>query len=130
MGGFDGPGGIAISPKTGTVYVANDLSSTVSVISGKTNGVTTSIGFPDGNVGTEEVAVSPKTGNVYAEGVTNGGLVNDSAGALWVISGQTNTVTGHVFITDGVTISEGAISPRTGDVYSIGSANDVSVISG
>jgi len=84
VGSFDGPGGIAISPKTGTVYVANDISSTVSVISGKTSTVTASISFPDGNAGTAEVAVSPVTGSVYANGVTNGGLTNNSLGALWV----------------------------------------------
>jgi hypothetical protein len=47
-----------------------------------------------------------------------------------VISGKTNTIKGHVIIQDGVSISQGAISPRTGDAYSVGYANDVSVISG
>ncbi len=130
---FGGSGQIAISPKTGTVYVGNDISGNVSVINGKTNKLTGLILFPDGYLHAEDVAVNPVTGDVYAEtviyGVTSPGGVN-TEGAFWVINGKTNKLTGHVIIKDGVTISQGAISPRTGDVYSFGAANDVSVISG
>jgi YVTN family beta-propeller protein len=38
-----GPGGVAADRKTKTIYVANDFSSTVSVISGRTNTVTATI---------------------------------------------------------------------------------------
>jgi YVTN family beta-propeller protein len=131
---FGGSGQIAISPKTGTVYVGNDMSGNVSVISGKTNKLTGLIEFPDGYLHAEDVAVSPVTGDVYVEnviyGVTSPGGGESAEGAFWVINGKTNKLSGHVVIKDGVSISQGAISPRTGDAYSTGSANDVSVISG
>ena len=126
VGYFGGSGAIAISPKTGTVYVGNDISGNVSVINGKTNTLTGLIEFPDGYQHAEDVAVNPVNGDVYAETVTSG---VSNAGAFWVINGKTNKLTGHVIIKDGVSISQGAISPRTGDAYSFGAAN-VSVISG
>ena len=126
VGYFGGSGQIAISPKTGSVYVANDLSGNVSVISGKTNTVT---GLISGLLHPDDLAANPVTGNVYVASVAYNSAGNN-AGALSVISSKTNKVTGDVIIKDGVTISQGAVSPRTGDVYSIGSANDVSVISG
>ena len=122
---WGGPGAIAISPKTGTVYVANDLSSDVSVISGKTNTVT---GLISGLLHPQELAANPVTGNVYVESVADN-IAGNNSGALSVISSKTNKVTGDVIIKDGVTITQGAVSPRTGDVYSFGDTN-VSVISG
>jgi DNA-binding beta-propeller fold protein YncE len=78
-------------------------------------------------VGTQpsDVAVSPVTGAAYvvSEGYHTGNLVT-------AISGKTSKLAGHVIVKDGVSISQSAVSPRTGDVYSIGSASDVSVISG
>jgi len=58
------PEQVAVDPKTDTIYVANVIDSTVSVISGRTDKVTAAI-----PVGTLEqptgVAVDPKTGTAY-----------------------------------------------------------------
>jgi YVTN family beta-propeller protein len=69
------PQGVAVNSATGTVYVANFLSSTVSVISAKTDQVTAVIHVgsnPDG------VAVNPSTGTVY--------VANSGSNTLSVIS--------------------------------------------
>src|ERR1700753_2092596 len=76
------PLGVAVDPTTGNVYVANEGSDTVSVISEKTNMVTATIPVGPGPFG---VAVDPTTGNVY---VTDSGDASVS-----VISEMTNTVT-------------------------------------
>jgi YVTN family beta-propeller protein len=57
-----GPGGVAADRKTKTIYVANDFSSTVSVISGRTNTVTATVPVGDGPQG---VAAVPKTHTGY-----------------------------------------------------------------
>ena len=75
---------------TGTVYVANSGSNTVSVISGRTGTVTGTI-----TVGTipAAVAVNPVTGTVY--------VTNNSDGTVSVISGRTGTVTGTITVGTG-----------------------------
>lgn len=125
-GGDVGSGAISISPKTGTVYVSNDIPGTVSVISGKTNKVTGVIEFPSGYSSAEGIAVSPVNGDVYAKDATNVG--GREASAFWVINGKTNKLSGHVIVGEGASISQKAISPRTGDAYIC--ATDVLVISG
>src|SRR6266581_4240266 len=76
-----GPFGVAVNPKTNTIYVTNPPSETVTVISGQTNTVVATIpvagGLPSG------VAVNPKTNTIY---------VANAGGMVSVISGQTNTV--------------------------------------
>ena len=59
------PISVTVNPPTGDVYVTNFNDGTVSVISGRTNTVTTTIPVGNGPVG---VAVNPPTGAVY---VTN-----------------------------------------------------------
>jgi YVTN family beta-propeller protein len=128
VGGYDvGSGVIAISPKTGTVYVSNFTPGTVSVISGKTNKVTGVIGFPGGYSSSGGIAVNPVNGDVYARDVTY--VAGREANAFWVINGTTNKLAGHVIVKDGPSISQKAVSPRTGDAY-IAAATDVLVISG
>src|SRR5260221_1088222 len=74
------PVGVAVNPRTDTIYVANANSGTVSVISGRTNTVvgTIRVGRVPGGV-----AANPRTNTIY---VTNDR--RDSTGQ--VISGQTN----------------------------------------
>jgi YVTN family beta-propeller protein len=97
------PFGVAVNPKTNTLYVTNYSSPTVWVISGRTNTVTASISDPDGAYG---VAVNPKTNTVY---------VGDFS-ALAVISGRTNTVTAHIGIGAGPGYGV-AVDPKTNRVY-------------
>ncbi len=71
------PWGDAVNPVTGTVYVTNSGSGTVSVISGRTHRVTGTI--TTGVNGPYGVAVNPRTGTVY--------VTNIDGGTVSVISG-------------------------------------------
>jgi len=70
------PFAVAVNPVTGTVYVVNAGSNSVSVISGRTDTVTATI-----PVGSEPlaVAVNPVTGTVY--------VANEISGTVSVILG-------------------------------------------
>jgi DNA-binding beta-propeller fold protein YncE len=57
-----GPAGVAVSPRTGKIYVLNFTVGTVSVISGRTGAVTSTIAT---TAASYEVAVSPQTGKIY-----------------------------------------------------------------
>ncbi len=79
------PFGVAVDPKTNTIYVTNHFSDTVSVISGRTNTVTATIpvgGDPNG------VAVDRKTNTIY--------VANLRDSTVSMISGRTNTVTATI----------------------------------
>jgi YVTN family beta-propeller protein len=80
------PAGVAVNPRTNTIYVTNANSGTVSVISGRTNTVTATIRlggkFPVG------VAANPRTDTIY---VTRAGNIV-TRGRVSVISGRTNAV--------------------------------------
>jgi len=111
------PRGVAVSARTGAVYVAS-ASGSVSVINGRTNKVTATIPVGSEPVG---VAVSPRTGAVY--------VANQFDNTVSVINGRTNKVTATIPVDRepwGVTVSR-----RTGAVYvsNFGGAT-VSVISG
>jgi YVTN family beta-propeller protein len=84
--GLNAPEGVAVTPNGAYVYVTNDDSGTVSVISTATNTVTATV-----NVGSEPegVAVSPSGAYVY---VANGDS-DAGNGSVSVISTATNTVT-------------------------------------
>lgn len=107
--------GVAVSPLTGDVYVANmgvnyapvfHQTGGVLVISGKTNKV---IGSIAGVSSADVVAVSPLTGAVYAVGDYRG-----TSGVL-VINGRTSKVATVIKAGgDGTGI---AVSPKTGNVY-------------
>ena len=104
------------NPRTDTIYVANVDSSTVSVISGRTNTVlaTVRVGFP----AAFGVAANPKTNTIY---VANG---DDET---VVISGRTNTVEARVR-TGGCSIGV-ATDPKTNTSYVTNAcSNTVSVL--
>ncbi len=61
------PYGVAVNPVTGTIYVTNTGSDSVSVISGRTNTVTATITAGSNPRG---VAVNPVTATVYVTYVT------------------------------------------------------------
>jgi len=67
------------------VYVANGMSNSVSVISGRTGTVTATIPVGSEPIG---VAVNPVTGTVY--------VTNADSNTVSVISGQTDTVTATI----------------------------------
>jgi len=119
----DFPYGVAANPITNIVYVANQKSSTVSVIDGKPgspteNTVTATIPVGDMPRG---VAVNPTTNKVY---VTIYDLGNVS-----VIDGTTNAVTST--ITVGTNPQFVAVNPTTNTIYVTNSGpNSVSVIDG
>jgi YVTN family beta-propeller protein len=75
------PWGIAADSVTHTVYVANELSGTVSVISEANNAVIDTITV---GVDPQGVAVDPNTNTVWVD--------NDGSGTVSVISAATNTV--------------------------------------
>ena len=112
------PEGVAVDPATGTIYVANQNSDTVSVINGATNTVTATIA-----VGSTPfaVAVDPTTDTAY--------VANIGSDTVSVINGATNTVTATIAV--GSAPFGVAADPATGTVYVANEgSNTVSVISG
>jgi YVTN family beta-propeller protein len=115
-------GRVAVDPKTDTIYVANERDKTVSVISGRTNTVTSTIPIPVGRF-MAGIAVNPSTDTIY--------VAVDLNPAVVVISGQTDTVTGTIPL--GVTgVPSGiAADPATNTVFVANAPGDgVAVISG
>jgi YVTN family beta-propeller protein len=109
------PGGVAVNPVTGTVYVANTIGDTISVIDGKTNTVTTTIpvtGTPD------LLTVNAGTDTVYSPEF-NGDTIT-------LIDGQTNLVTGTIHVTG--LVAAAAIA-RTNTVF-VTRQHEISVIDG
>ena len=70
------PYGVAVNPTTGVIYVANNISGTVSVINPATNTVTATLTVGSDPVG---VAVSPTSGYAY--------VANQLGNTISVISG-------------------------------------------
>jgi YVTN family beta-propeller protein len=117
-----GPAGVAVDPDTGTVYVANHLDGTVSVISEATDAVTNTISV-GGDLG--GVAVDHGTGTVY---VTASPGNSGNSNEVVVISEATDTVTTTIGV--GLLPSGVAVDPDTGTVYVANrNAGTVSVIS-
>ena len=120
------PRWLALSPKTGDLYITNDpgnqhADGTVTVLSGRTSRLiaTVGVGHDPG-----QGVVSPVTGDVYvaSQGPTG-------AGTVTVFSGQT----GRAIATVGVGHHpyQMAVSPQTGEVYVPNQSDGtVSVISG
>jgi YVTN family beta-propeller protein len=106
--------GAAVNSKTNTIYVANILGTTVSVISGRTNTVTATI--PVGNY-PQDIAADPKTNTVY--------VANTNDNTVSVISTRTNTVTATIPMA-----SPGAfaVDPKTDTAYVAASSYTVSVL--
>ena len=96
--------GVAVDPAAGTVYVANSVGYTVSVIHAATRTVAATIpdgGNPDG------VAVDPAAGTVY--------VTNNGAGTVSVIHAATSAVTATIPVGDGPIGV--AVDPAAGTVY-------------
>src|SRR5215469_5755996 len=116
------PVGVAVNPRTDTIYVANANSGTMSVISGRTSTVTATVGvggrFPAG------VAANPRTNTIY---ITRAGKIV-THGIVSVISGRTNAVTATVRV--GRAANGVATNPTTKRIYVTNAASKtVSVIS-
>src|SRR5216683_689259 len=117
------PVGVAVNPRTDTIYVANANSGTVSVISGRTNTVTATIHlggrFPVG------VAANARTNTIY---VTRAGKIV-ARKTVSVISGRTNMVVATVRV--GYPAAFGvAANPRTNTIYVANGGDETVVISG
>jgi DNA-binding beta-propeller fold protein YncE len=121
VGGL-GTAQIAVGSRTGTVYIANNYTNTMDVISGKTNKVIHTVRF--GPVpGDTAFAVSQRTGNAYALGT--GEASYPWAVGVSVISATTGKTTATIRFPKAVDDSyQIAVSPVTGDVYTL---NPVSV---
>jgi YVTN family beta-propeller protein len=115
------PRGVAVDLKTNTIYVANLLSGTLSLISGRTSKVTATIPagtFPFG------IAADPKTKRIYVTDLTGG-----EQGQLVVISARTQKLVATVPV--GSLPLYVAANPKTNTIYvSNLEDNTVSVISG
>jgi DNA-binding beta-propeller fold protein YncE len=113
------PAGLAVNPRTGTVYVLNNYSSgsdRVAVLNPRTSKIATTIPIK-GNVRNPApaLAVSPVTGDIYVNGAhTYSRSQSWVDGAVTAISGRTN----KVIATIGFHAPRGgAVSPVTGDFY-------------
>ena len=117
------PADVATDSAAGTVYVANNIAGTVSVIDAATNAVTATIPVGSGPFG---VAVDSAAGTVY---VTDG-----IAGTVSVIDAATNAVTATITVPTPQSASAAypyavAVDPVAGTVYvSNSSSGSVSVI--
>src|SRR5215467_13257366 len=114
--------GVAVDPKTNTIYVARFgpvlIAGTVLVISGQTNTVSTTIHVGAGPVG---VAVDPKAETVY--------VTNADDGTVAVISAPTDTVTATIPVGTFAQPTGVAVNPKTGTAYVADTAtNTVSVL--
>ncbi|MGO9696070.1 MAG: hypothetical protein ACLPYO_20480 [Mycobacterium sp.] len=103
--GTYGPNGVAVSPVTGDIYVANSGNGSVYVISPSDNLLTPPIST-GANSEPWGVAVSPVTGDVY---------VTDAVGTVHVYD-SANTFLTNLNVSPGGS-PEVAVSPTTGDVY-------------
>jgi YVTN family beta-propeller protein len=122
----DNPSAIAVNPNTNKVYVANSLSSTVSVINGNVNTTQPNkseldtTGIPIGG-SPSAIAVNPNTNKVY--------VANSASDTVSVIDGSKDKVAGNILL-NGVPFAL-AVNPNTNKVYvAIVGNNTVSVIDG
>jgi DNA-binding beta-propeller fold protein YncE len=67
-------GGIAVNPKTGDVYLANDAASHIWELRGKTNKVISTVGVANLVQQYWGLATSPKTGDAYVTDYWNASL--------------------------------------------------------
>ncbi|HET7012497.1 MAG TPA: YncE family protein [Streptosporangiaceae bacterium] len=100
------PYGIAVNPGTNTIYVANDDTSTLSVINGSTNKLTATIHVARTAF---SVDVDRRDGKVYVTGL---------AGDISIISSATNKIVGTIHL--GRTINHAALNQVTGLLYATG----------
>lgn len=142
------PSTVIFDAQNGDIYVANSLSDFVSVISGATNTVVANVTVVTGVSGSFDVTgvqggiFDPTNGDIY--------LTSDVQGAVFIISGETNTLVGTVNLNFGTNCdpwyenppylscsqaqdfpSSPVFDPTNGYIYVSNSyGNTVSVISG
>jgi len=80
IGVGNSPAAVAVNPVTGTIYVVNSASGTVSVINGVTNSLTATVNTGSNPIA---VAVNPLSNMVY--------VANNGSNNITVINGATNT---------------------------------------
>ncbi len=100
------PNAIGVNPGTNTIYVANDVTNTLSVINGGTNQITATIPvarFPFA------VSVDRRNGKVY---------VTSQNGGISIIDAATNKVVGTIALRD--QINDAALNQVTGVLYATG----------
>jgi DNA-binding beta-propeller fold protein YncE len=113
------PAGLAVNPRTGTVYVLNNYSSgndRVAVLNPQTNKIATTIPIK-GNVWNPAptLAVSPVTGDIYVNGThTHSASQSWVGGAVTAISGRTRKIIATIPFH---APHGGVVSPVTGDFY-------------
>jgi len=111
------PRAVALNPVTNKIYVANNGSSSVTVIDGATNNTTTvNVGsFPDA------VAVNPVADKIY--------VANAGSGTVTVIDGATNATT---TVNVGSNPDALAVNPLTNTIYAVNfnASGTVTVIDG
>jgi DNA-binding beta-propeller fold protein YncE len=106
------PTGLAVNPRTGTIYVLNsynDFVDRVAVINPRTNKITTTISFKGTSYSPADLAVSPVTGDVYVTWHHG-----SNAGGVTMISGRTNKIIATFPFRSP---SSGVVSPVNGDFY-------------
>jgi DNA-binding beta-propeller fold protein YncE len=110
-----GEDAVAISPRTGDVYVLHGLANSVSEISGKTNKLIATIPLRDGSRSPYTLTVSPVTGEVY---VLSDGYTGHPYGTfVSVLSGNTNKIIATATLYSKGALGGIAVNPTTGDVY-------------
>jgi YVTN family beta-propeller protein len=110
-----GEDAVAISPRTGDVYVLHGLANSVSVISGKTNKAIATIPLNDGSRSPYTLTVSPVTGEVYV--LSDGYTGNPGGTFVSVLSGKTNKIIATATLYSKGALGGIAVNPKTGDVY-------------
>jgi DNA-binding beta-propeller fold protein YncE len=121
VGGL-GEAQLAVS-RTGTVYIANNYTNTMDVISGKTNQVINTIQFAP-YPGDTAFAISQRTGNAYAFDSGIGRTGEPVIVGVSVISARTGKITATIRLPKAVGDSyQIAVSPVTGDIYTLNPVN-------
>ena len=112
------PSSLAVNPNTNMIYVANNMSNTVSIINGTTNGVVENIDVGDGPT---SVAVNPNTNMIY--------VANNMSNTTSVINGKTNSLMRNIDVGDGPISVD--VNPNNSMIYVANyGENTVSVING
>ena len=110
-----GEDAVAISPRTGDVYLLHGRANSVSVISGKTSKAIATIPLKDGSRVPYTLTVSPVTGEVY---VLSDGYPGHPGGTfLSVISGKTSKIIATATLYSAGALGGIAVNPKTGNVY-------------
>ncbi len=106
------PMGLAVNPRTGTIYVLNtynDFVDRVAVINPRTNKITNTISFKGTSYSPADLAISPVSGDVYVTWYNR-----NYSGGVTAISGRTNKIIATFRFRSP---DSGVVSPVNGDVY-------------